>query len=252
MGRIFMEVIAINQSIFALVGSDANAGFIRTRDGVVVIDTTYYPDELRDGLEKAGLATEDVIRVIFTHAHSDHINGYKLLGCPIVCNQRAEKALLKKYPQVAPSLVTFDDEHEMRIGGVLFRLIHTSGHSPDSIVAWLPEEKVLFAGDLIFSGTAPPIMKTSFKKLNEIYTWLPTLEAEVIVPGHGAICDNSEVRAQQNYVQGMVKFIEGQVRKGTSLDAIRKDEDLPHKPGKQHERNIDRVYKWMVEKVGEG
>lgn len=247
-----MEVYKVKSNIFALVGSGANAGFIRTKDGVVVVDTTYYPDELRDGLEKLGLAVEDVIQVILTHTHSDHINGYKLLSCPIVCNQRAEKTLLKKYPGVAPTLVTFDHEYEMRVGGVLFRLIHTPGHSPDSIIVWLPEEKVLFAGDLIFSGTAPPIMKANFKKLNEIYTWLPTLGAEVIVPGHGAVCDNNEVQAQQNYAQSMVKFIEEQVRKGISLDAIREDKSLPHKPGKQHERNIDRVYKWMVEKVTGG
>jgi hypothetical protein len=51
-----MEVIEIKQSIFALVGSGANAGFIQTRDGGVVVDTTYYPDELRDGLEKNGVS----------------------------------------------------------------------------------------------------------------------------------------------------------------------------------------------------
>jgi cyclase len=117
-------------------------------------------------------------------------------------------------------------------------------------VVWLPDEEVLFAGDLIFSGTAPPIMKANFKKLNKIYTWLPTLGAEVIVPGHGAICDNAEIQAQQNYMQDMVKFIEEQVRKGISLDAVRRDKNLPHKPGKQHERNFDRVYKCMLEKRG--
>jgi cyclase len=245
-----MEVFEIGPNVFALIGSGANAGFIRTKDGVVVVDTTYYPDELRAGLEEAGLAVEDVIQVILTHTHSDHINGYQLLNCPIVCNQRAEKMITKKFPGVLSTLVAFNDEYEITVGDVHFCLIHTRGHSPDSIVVWLPEEKVLFAGDLIFSGTAPPIMKTNFKKLNEIYTWLPTLGAEVIVPGHGAICDNSEIQAQQNYAQGMVKFMEEQVRKGISLDAVRGDKNLPHKPGKQHERNIDRVYKWMLEKRG--
>lgn len=245
-----MEVFEIKPNVFALIGTGANAGFIHTKDGVVVVDTTYYPHELRGGLENAGLAVKDVIRVIFTHTHSDHINGYKLLNCPIVCNQRAEKTILKKFPGAVSALVTFDDEYEITVGGVHFCLIHTRGHSPDSIVVWLPEEKVLFAGDLIFSGTAPPIMKANFKKLNEIYTWLPTFGAEMIVPGHGVICDNEEIKAQQNYAQGMVKFMEERVRKGISLNAVRGDENLPHKPGKQHERNIDRVYKWMLEKRG--
>jgi cyclase len=245
-----MEVHEIKPNIFAFTGSKDNAGFIRTQTGVVVIDTTYYPHELQEGLEKAGLQVQDVVQVIFTHSHSDHINGYQLLDCPVICNQRAEKTILKKFPETGTKMTTFDDELEITIGGVRFRLIHTRGHTPDSIVVWLPEERVLFAGDIIFSGTAPPIHKANYNKLNHIYTWLPSLGAEVIVPGHGSICDNGEVKAAQTYIQTMARFMEEQVRKGVPLEAIREDKNLPYKPGKQHEYNIERMYKWMVEKVG--
>jgi cyclase len=245
-----MEVHKIKPNIFAYTGIKDNAGFIRTQAGVVVVDTTYHPHELQEGLEKAGFRVEDVIQVIFTHIHSDHINGYALLDCPIICNQRAEKTVSKKFPEAASKLVTFDDELETTVGGIRFHLIHTRGHTPDSIVVWLPEEKVLFAGDLVFSGTAPPTHKANYNKLNEVYTWLPTLGAEVIVPGHGAVCDNDEVRAHQDYIQAMARFIEEQVRKGVPLDAVREDKHLPYKPGKQHEYNIERMYKWMVEKAG--
>ena len=49
-----MEVHEIKPNIFAFTVSRDNAGLIQTKAGVVVVDTTYCPHQLQEGLEKAG------------------------------------------------------------------------------------------------------------------------------------------------------------------------------------------------------
>ncbi len=242
-----MEIHKIRSHITAVVPEGSNVGLIHTGEGVVVVDTTIGVKRMQQILGATGIRAADVCLVINTHTHADHINGNSLFNCPIVCHSKAKARLAKKCTQKGQTLITFDTEHEIDVGNVHLRLMHAGGHTPDSIVAWLPEVKVLFSGDLIFSGGAPFLASTThLGSLLEALKGLPSLGAEVIVPGHGPLCGEEEIHAQVNYLEVTWAVIKRHVEKGHSLSVICDDPALPKVPGKNYERNIEVMYKRLA------
>jgi glyoxylase-like metal-dependent hydrolase (beta-lactamase superfamily II) len=78
-------------------------------------------------------------------------------------------------------------------GGLHFRIIDSSGaHSPDDIMLFVEEDRILFAGDLFFSGRIPFVGNADSK------AWLAAMERMlevhplVAIPGHGAASDHPE------------------------------------------------------------
>jgi cyclase len=224
-----------------------NVGLIHTAEGVILVDTTIGIKRMQGILNAIGIHAADICLVINTHLHADHINGNSLFKCPVICHSKGKARMAKKCTKVGQSLITFDIEHEVKIGNVHIRLMHKGGHTPESSIVWLPEDKVLFSGDLIFSGRAPFLASvTNFNALVKALMWLPSLEAEVIIPGHGPLCNVDEVHAQVDYLQSTWEVIKEHVEKGHSLATIRNDLSMPEMEGKNYERNIEWIYKRLT------
>ncbi|HQN20182.1 MAG TPA: MBL fold metallo-hydrolase, partial [Syntrophobacteraceae bacterium] len=88
----------------------------------------------------------------------------------------------------------FLQEGDLVVKGMLFRVIHTPGHSPGSISLYWPEQKALFTGDVIFKdglgrtdlpGGNGSTLKKSIRKLAE-------LDVECLLPGHGDVILGAE------------------------------------------------------------
>jgi cyclase len=231
-------------TIISQVG--CNIGLLQTNEGIIVVDTSVSVKRMGEILKLVGIRAADVCLVIHTHAHADHINGNRLFRSPVICHHKAKNMVWKRCAK-SQSLTTFDDQHLMDVGGVHLHLIHVGGHTPESIVVWLPTEKVLFAGDLIFAGRSPFLASvTKFDTLVKALKWLPSLGAEVIVPGHGPLCDVDEVVIQINYLESTKEIVKQHVDDRHSLSIIRRDPALPRLPGRNHERNIEWIYKQLV------
>jgi hypothetical protein len=71
----------------------------------------------------------------------------------------------------------------------------------------------------------------------------------VIVPGHGPLCGEEEIHAQLNYLETTWAVIKRHVERGHSLSAIRGDPALPKVPGKNLERNIEMMFKWLARRA---
>ena len=61
-------------------------------------------------------------------------------------------------------------------------------HTTNDVVAWLPEEKVLYTGDLVFHGGTPFVLMGSVSGSFAAIDRMRAFEDEVIVPGHGPVC----------------------------------------------------------------
>lgn len=228
-----------------------NIGLIQTDEGVIVIDTSISVKRMGEILKTAGMRAADVCLVVNTHLHSDHINGNSLFKCPVICHERARTQMAKKCAKLGQPLTTFHQEHQMDIGGVQMWLMHVGGHTPESIIVWLPDDSVLFAGDLIFSGRSPFLASvTKFDTLIKALKWLPSLGAEVIVPGHGPLCDEDEAQVQINYLETTWDIIKRHVEKRHTLSLIFRDPALPRLSGRNHERNIEWMYKQLAIRAG--
>ena len=84
--------------------------------------------------------------------------------------------------------VTFEDRHVLPVEGVVIELLYAGGaHTPADWFVWLPEEGIVFAGDVVFAERLLGIQP------NMGLRWIAALEhmrdeikPKIVIPGHGA------------------------------------------------------------------
>ncbi|MDP1656310.1 MAG: MBL fold metallo-hydrolase [Hylemonella sp.] len=189
----------------------SNAAFVVTPAGVVVIDALGSPAlATRLVAEIRKLTPKPITHVIVTHYHADHIYGlqaFKALGAHIIAH-RAAKAYLNSdtarlrlevsRQELAPwvnddtRLVEADEwidaEKSLTVGGVQFQIKPVGpSHTPEDLAVYLPSEKVLFAGDLVFRSRIPYVGQADSRHWIVALERLLAFDASVIVPGHGPL-----------------------------------------------------------------
>ncbi|MBX3670234.1 MAG: MBL fold metallo-hydrolase [Rhodocyclaceae bacterium] len=190
-------------------GFNSNAGFVVTRDSVVVFDTLGTP-ELGEALI-ASVRKQSrlpVKRVVISHYHADHYYGlsaFKALGAEIWADRSARGAtqtdaaqarLAERRRSLAPwvdettRLVDpdhfIDGEARFTQGGLHFRLTHIGpAHAPDDLVMLVEDEGVLFAGDLLFAGRVPFVGDANTAAWLKAIDRVLAMQPKVLVVGHG-------------------------------------------------------------------
>lgn len=208
----------------------SNAGFVITPKGVVVVDALGSP-ALAERLiqEIARLTSLPITHVIVTHYHADHIYGlqaFKALGARIIAHRAARDYLqsdsarlrleasrqeLAPWVNEGTQLVDADEwidgEHRLVVGGVVIDIKPVGpSHTPEDVCVYLPSEKVLFAGDLVFRNRIPYVGQADSRHWIVALDRLLSFGAEVIVPGHGplsreAVADMRQTRDYLNYLR---------------------------------------------------
>lgn len=97
-----------------------------------------------------------------------------------------------------------------------------NGHTEEDIVMWLPEEKILFAGDLLFVERHP-WMGDGF--VNEWIAYLETLKLlnpVIIVPGHGPVAQVRQLDILVHYFQTILALVDDAVKRGVTKEEFLK------------------------------
>ncbi|MEN8241842.1 MAG: MBL fold metallo-hydrolase [Chloroflexota bacterium] len=252
-----MQIIEVKPCIYAVdrPGPTSNLGMIRTPDGVIFIDATSNEKEMGLVLSKAGLTPDNVCLLIVTHADGDHIGGASLFDCKVVAHKMtAARMELTRKIKASQPLETFEDELYLEFGGYHFHLTHFGGHKPDLIVAWMPEQKVLFPADLVFTGRYPWIQGGDITAWIEGLKKLPGYGAEVILPGHGTLCGEAEIALLRDYLSDTWERTREHVLAGRSIKEALADRGYPQIEGwdreELRERNIEVIYELLYEEFG--
>jgi glyoxylase-like metal-dependent hydrolase (beta-lactamase superfamily II) len=217
---------------FSALGTSANqnfisnAAFVVTATGVVVIDALGSPalaERLMAEIRK--VTPLPVTHVIVTHYHADHIYGlqaFKAQGARIVAHQAAQEYLnsnaarlrleasrndlapwIDDKTRLVPADEWIDGPKELTVGGVRFILQPVGpSHTPEDLVVYMPHEKVLFAGDLVFRNRIPFVGQADSSHWIESLGTLLTFDASVIVPGHGPLSKEprKDMELTRNYL----------------------------------------------------
>lgn len=189
----------------------SNAGFVVTESGVVVIDALGSPQLARELMQEIRRVTgKNVTHVIVTHYHADHIYGlqeFKRAGARIIAHRGALEYLnseiaasrlaasrtdlapwIDAHTRLVPADEWIDGPHEMVVGGIGLRLIPVGpAHTPEDLVVFVPSEKVLFAGDLVFRGRIPFVGQARSGEWIQALDRMLQLNAQAVVPGHGPL-----------------------------------------------------------------
>ena len=89
---------------------------------------------------------------------------------------------------------------EVDVGGRKVELIEVGpAHTPGDAIAWVPDARVVFAGDIVFNGVAPIMWAGPVSNWIAALERIEALEPEVVLGGHGPPCGLAEVRALREH-----------------------------------------------------
>jgi glyoxylase-like metal-dependent hydrolase (beta-lactamase superfamily II) len=190
-------------------GFMSNAGFVVTSDGVVVFDALGTPALGRAMIAAIAKVTPQPIRrVIVSHYHADHIYGLQALkaaGAEIWAHRKAQGYIaspvaserlaqrrndlfpwVDESTRVVPPDLWLDGDTDFRMGGITFRIIYSHGaHSPEDVMLYVVEDRLLFSGDLIFAGRIPFVGNADSAGWLKAMDAMIALAPAVVIPGHG-------------------------------------------------------------------
>ncbi len=217
--RIADDIYVFRSQMYAQV----TAGAILTKEGVILIDTLFYPQEtqaLRHFLEER--LGQQVCYVINTHYHADHTMGACLFPRAQVishalCRQLLDtegRAGLEKMKQnqgtefaeatiVLPDMVFNEGNLNIHLGGKTVQLLHMPGHSLDMIGVFETNNRILFASDN--SMPVPTLFDGDYDDLVSSMHATLDLAPDTIVQGHGEVILRGEV---ESLIRGDLDYLE--------------------------------------------
>ena len=233
----------------------SNAGLIVDGDQSLLVDTLFDLKltgvMLRD-MRRAVPAAEQIQTLVNTHANGDHCWGNQLVEGAEVVASRASAAEMAEVPaamlaqamQMAPNMGelgayllrifgdfdfagigpvaptrTFDGELTLQVGDKTVQLIEVGpAHTRGDILAHLPQERVVFTGDILFINGHPIVWAGPVRNWINACERIMAMDVDVIVPGHGPITDKQGVAQVRDYLA----YIRAEARRhfDAGLDAL--------------------------------
>ncbi|HET7877099.1 MAG TPA: MBL fold metallo-hydrolase [Methylomirabilota bacterium] len=198
------RVLGLNPGLFTGPGTNT---YLVGRTRPILIDTgagvPEYVPLLQGYLRQRGWARPE--RVLLTHRHRDHLGGVGHLR--------------ERYPDLPVSKLIFRDAglpegtEGLRDGepvegdGVTLVPVHTPGHASDHLCFYLREERALFSGDLILSGSTSVIPDDD----GDLADYLDSLrrvqglDLRRIYPAHGPVIEDAQAKIQEYLEHRMLR-----------------------------------------------
>lgn len=238
--RVSDDIYVFTSDLYAQVTASA----VVTREGIIVVDTLPFgveTQEMIDYLNSLGMGP--IKYLVNTHWHLDHINGNYLFddSVELVCHKRCQQAMYEYGPpaleearETTPLLedaqlripnVVFDEgELVLHVGNKSVEVALTPGHTLDSSVAYVREDKVLLAADTIMP--VPYFVWGNRHAFRESLEALKAYNLESIVQGHGEVLLRGEIplaiESSINYLDTLEEKVTEIVEKGRSKRALEK------------------------------
>ncbi|MEV4571037.1 MBL fold metallo-hydrolase [Nonomuraea sp. NPDC049419] len=241
------RVEEVSDGVYAYVQPDGswwinNTGFLAGRRGVVVIDACSTERRTRAFRAAIGKVTDrPITTLVNTHHHGDHTFGNWLFPeATIVGHEGVREQIIADgvpayraawSPEVewgrmepAPPFLTFTDRVTLHSDDLRCEVRHVghAAHTANDSYVWIPERRLLFAGDLVFNGGTPFVLMGSVPGALRALEQLRELGAETVVPGHGEVCGPEAYEPVERYL----RFVQATAEKGlaaglTPLEAAR-------------------------------
>jgi len=259
----------------------SNSGLINRRGGLV-IDTFWDLPHTRALIDTyARVSPALPRRVVNTHHNGDHCWGNQLFsGAEIIGHRQCAAAMMKEQPQLmqalrnatahddpavralaerlaawdfsgvtlTPPTTLIDDTFDLDLDGVHLRLLYVGpAHTVGDIIAHLPEHGIVFTGDILFRLCTPIGWEGTFAKWIDALERIAALQPDVVVPGHGPICDVDGPRQMQAYL----RYVQAEAKHGfdagwSVLETAKRVDLGPYADWTEPERivfNVARAYR---------
>lgn len=249
-------------------GADATGDDAGGRE-VLVVDTLLTEDRTRRFRDEVRRCTgQDAVRyLVNTHHHSDHTFGNFVFDDAVIVGHTVcrEEVLavglspMQRDPfvpwgdiRLRPPQVTFDERLRLHVGATEVELIHVGpAHTRDDVIVWLPETRVLFAGDVLFTAGTPILTDGSLSGSIAALDLMEALDPTVIVPGHGELAGRAQIEGWRAYFAMLERAaIQAAERGLTPVEAARRLDLGEFAAWVNPERIVLNLHRAMAEQAG--
>ncbi len=211
-----------------------NSSLVYNEEAAFIIDPGVFPEEIsqiKNFVSEQGIYN---ISVLLTHIHGDHISGwhafqnYPTFAHKIISEKsqivrendvrylqgiNRKQGINKKESLVFPHDILYVEEGiPQQISPYLFEIFHMPGHSIDMSVVVIPEERVIFSGDMLIHASTPFILNSVFEyseSLNKLQLLIQSKNIQYLIPGHGKPAENmtdilERISQESSYIQRMI------------------------------------------------
>jgi glyoxylase-like metal-dependent hydrolase (beta-lactamase superfamily II) len=238
---------------------DPNTGVIIGDDAVMVIDTQATPVMAEDVIRRIRAITDLPIKyVLMSHYHAVRVLGASAYRpqeviasqdtYDLIVERGAQdmKSEIERFPRLfravetIPGLtwptMTFKGEMTLWLGQLEVRLLQLGrGHTKGDTVAWLPQQRILFSGDLVEFGATPYAGDAYFKDWPQTLDRIAALNPVALVPGRGAALTTPEMvqsglAGTRDFVSDLYRSVQTGAAQGKDLRNIYRDTHAALKP----------------------
>ncbi|MFJ9647201.1 MBL fold metallo-hydrolase [Streptomyces sp. NPDC004244] len=267
-------VVQPADGVYAYVQPDGgwclnNAGFVSDGGRTLLVDTAATERRalaLREAVAAAGVPLPRT--VVNTHHHGDHTygNGVFAPEALIVGHDSARAEQLAAGHQlemiwpatdfgaidITPPDLTYNDRMTLHLGATEVQVVHPGvAHTTGDSVVWLPRQRVVFTGDLIFSGGTPFLAMGSLAGSLRALELLRSLDAETVVPGHGPLTDPSAYDSTERYLRYVAELArEGEAKGLEPLEVARAADLGEFAAWRESERLVANLHRAYAELAG--
>ena len=246
------DAVAINDHIFMSRGI-SNSYLVTTAEGDVQVNTGMYFEAEEIKRRFAAVSDGPLKVIILTQGHSDHVGGWSQFHGPgVETLAQANHADVREYwgrlqpyytartgklwsrditnvdrsfqPPEPVTTTTFLDGHSFELGGRRFELYSTpGGETTDSLIVWLPDERIAFTGNLMgpLFGHIPNLYTVRGDKYRSGIAYIHSLdrllalEPEVLITGHGEpVRGHDEIQERVAQVRDATRYIRDRTIEG--------------------------------------
>ena len=238
---------------------DPNTGVVIGDDAVMVIDTQATPVMAQDVIRRIREVTDKPIKyVVMSHYHAVRVLGASAYGAQqVIASQdtydlivergvQDMKSEIERFPRLFRSVetipgltwptLTFTGKMTLWLGKLEVQLLQLGrGHTKGDTVVWLPQQKILFSGDLVEYGATPYAGDAYFQDWPTTLDKLSALQPVALVPGRGdALTTPQLVRdglaGTKSFISELYANVKAGAATGKNLNAIYKDTHAALKP----------------------
>jgi cyclase len=269
----------------------SNAGLVVDRGQSLLIDTLIdlpLTREMLSAMRAATSAAQSIGTLLNTHANPDHTYGNQLVeGARILSSQACleemreqmdpsrrgnlrrdwkkmgdagaffNEVMFSRFSSEPVSLTlpteSFSGELSIFVGEKEIRLIEVGpAHTRGDVIAYVPADKTVFTGDMIFVGGHPIVWEGPFENWIKTCDMMLSWDIETVVPGHGPVTDKSGIRAVRDYL--ILVRREARARYDAGMDYVEAARDIelaPFADWIDSERLVINVFKCYREFSGD-
>lgn len=273
------RTVRINERVYGLLGpiqhaNPDNQGYMINATavigerGVILVDS--------GGTHEVGLHIARAIRritpkpvthVINTHPHGDHYLGNSAFpGATIISSEKCramvdesghewlalmEQLVGRRFPDTLPIAAGLTVREGTRTtitlqGIPLVLWVPPGSHTASDLLVYLPQDKMLVAGDVVVNGIVPVMQDASIRNWIGTLAEIQKLDVDTIVPGHGDLMTMREVKTLHQAITRFYAGVKDGYEHGLDEEAIHRSLDLADWERLERAyvigRNINRAY----------